>query len=772
MKLLVLSLVLSLSASGASYYVSNSGSDAADGSISTPWQTLTHAETRTYAVGDTVHLARGGTWNEDFTFPTNGMTLTAYGSGELPIIDAQSARTEAVSCGTRTGTVTSFLHLKGGTGVSGLWEASAGTNTIEDCVVENHPDSCISAGSDAHIVVRRCVVRGAGDDGITLHVTASAEVYSCTITNNRSGINNSGTVMEMTVEDSTFADNGDGSAFGDLSMGTTASTFRRCWFKGRSDGGAWKFFEDNAGAATTFDYCVFDAGGANATTDPAVAVNSTVVLRNCLLYGRGGYGNISIAATGNLSATNTLFLNWWRAAFVFSGGVWRADHCSYHTSFSAAWQSHTSNTSEIDGDPLVVSPSTYNYRLQEGSPLRNAGVSLGLTEDFYGVPVLGAPDVGVAEYGYFGASVLILTEPTARGYAGPTFDRWIAQLHVEGWNTIVREAPSRWNGNYATNAWPLLNWMSNEVARVSPSAVQVFGHLPPLMTGGQNVDGHEVRRAVTYMWLGCTNLAFTDTVNWTNMVGTVAGLPSLIATNVPGDGIPDQINGTFARPVAVLDAANLISTAGNFASGYLAGQPYQPAIDESYWLKCYLTNNLLYRQSQLPLSTNGYIRTDAWLNYVAVLATNTAVSWIGGSTNAPGLTNKWLHSNNQLSLFSPELVDASGNWSFHLFVNSYKSYTFEDANGQGCYRRFLFPGFAPRPIALNSGWGQGASAPQFFWMGKASDNTIADAITSSATRYGTMPFEFVLEGDVTLPLKNSSVLPKPTTATIGTLVIQ
>lgn len=414
MKRFLLFIALAWSASGASYHVAPGGSDAADGSISTPWQTLTHAETRTYAVGDTVYLARGGAWNEDFTFPTNGMTLTAYGSGELPIIDAQSARTEAVSCGTRTNTTTRFLHLRGGTGVSGLWEASNGTNTIEDCLVENHPDSCISAGSDAHIVVRRCVVRGAGDDGITLHVTASAEIYSCTVTNNRSGINNSGTTMEMTVEDSTFGDNGDGSAFGDLSMGTTASTFRRCWFKGRADGGAWKFFEDNAGASTAFEYCVFDAGGANATTDPAVAVNSTVTMKNCLLYGRGGYGNISIAATGSLSATNTVFLNWWRAAYVFSGGVWNADHCNYYTTGSAAWQSHTSNTAFVSGDPLLVDPSSFNYRPQSGSAMRNAGASLGLATDFYGASVLDPPDIGAAEYlsGYPSATAATLTVGT------------------------------------------------------------------------------------------------------------------------------------------------------------------------------------------------------------------------------------------------------------------------------------------------------------------------------------------------------------------------
>lgn len=370
------------------------------------------------------------------------------------------------------------------------------------------------------------------------------------------------------------------------------------------------------------------------------------------------------------------------------------------------------------------------------------------------------------------ASLLILTEPTARGLLGVDLDKLTAQQRAEGWTVAVREAPYRWGGNYATNDWVLLNWMSNQVALANPSAVQLVGHLPPLMTGGQNVDGHEVRRACTYMWLGCTNLAFTDTINWTNMVGTVQGHPSVIATNTPGDGIPDQLYGTYVRSVAVLDAANLLSTAGDFASGYLVGQPYQPAIDEGYWLRCYVTNNLLYRQSQLSLSTNGYIRTDAWLNYATILQTNTAAAWTGGGTNIPGATNKWLHSNNELRLFSPELVDSAGNWSFHFFVNSYKSYTFEDANGQGCYRRFLFPGFAPRPIALNSGWGQGANSAQFFWMGKSTDTTVADIVASSATRYGVMPFEFVLEGDVTLPIKNSSVLPKPTTATIGTLNLQ
>jgi hypothetical protein len=316
--------------------------------------------------------------------------------------------------------------------------------------------------------------------------------------------------------------------------------------------------------------------------------------------------------------------------------------------------------------------------------------------------------------------------------------------------------------------------MSNEIARYNPDMVQLFGVLPRLKTGGIAPDGHSDRCATTHQWLACTNLTFTDTINWTNMGNTDGGLLSAaIITNVPGDGIPDQVYGTFARPVSYIDAYWLNYASGNFASGYLAGQAVQPAIDEGYWLRCYLTNNLQYRQGRYTNTTTGHIITSGWLNYATVTATNNSVVFAADTSSIAGLDYRWGYHNTELGLFSPNFVTAEGDWMRLLIANAYKSYGLEDAAGQGTYRRVLFPGFAPRPLALVSGWSLGANSSQFFWMATAADNTVADALRSSAVRYsGFIPFDCPIAGDLTLPFKVSAIYPPPRRMTITTATVQ
>jgi len=371
------------------------------------------------------------------------------------------------------------------------------------------------------------------------------------------------------------------------------------------------------------------------------------------------------------------------------------------------------------------------------------------------------------------ASVLILTEPTARGYAGPVFDAWVAQIIREGWTVSVRESPRRWGGNFSTNDWPQLNWMSNEVARANPSAVQLFGSLAKLKTGGHQADGHDDRCILTHHWLGCTGLVFTDTLNWSNMVSTPIDthIPNSIGTNVPGDGIPDQIYGTFSIPVSSIDASGLTSQAGNFASGYMAGQPYQPAIDEGLWLRIYLTNNLSYRQRGWTVTETGHIDSGGWLNSATITATNNSVTWTVDASSVPGGTQRWVYDNVDLTAWSPDYVTGGGTWMRCFWLNTYKSYCMEDANGQGMYRRALFPGFASRPLALVSGWCQGNNSAQFFWMSRVTNSTVADAIRSSSVRYGgVIPFEHPIAGDLTLPMHAVTQAP-PSTLTVGTITL-
>lgn len=69
----------------ADYYISSAGNDSNDGSIGSPWLTLSKAQT-TVQANDTIYLNRGDEWREVFTTPANGLTIDAYGSGAKPVI--------------------------------------------------------------------------------------------------------------------------------------------------------------------------------------------------------------------------------------------------------------------------------------------------------------------------------------------------------------------------------------------------------------------------------------------------------------------------------------------------------------------------------------------------------------------------------------------------------------------------------------------------------------------------------------------------------------
>ena len=88
--------------SGSAHYVSQGGSDGADGSIGSPWRTLGYAISR-LGPGDTLYL-RAGTWTEDAwsrgTLPSGSseaqrVTFAAY-PGEVVVIRPASASVGAL----------------------------------------------------------------------------------------------------------------------------------------------------------------------------------------------------------------------------------------------------------------------------------------------------------------------------------------------------------------------------------------------------------------------------------------------------------------------------------------------------------------------------------------------------------------------------------------------------------------------------------------------------------------------------------------------------
>lgn len=405
MKIILAWLCSASYAFAATYFVDQTGgNDSNNGSSSgTAWKTLTHVEGETFSAGDTVKLKRGETWTGAFVFPSDGLILDAYGSGALPIIDGQLVTRNIIRCGTHFDTITRNIHIKNGGPFGGQitganWSSEAGTNTIEDCVVENHAtDSCIAVGGDGHIIVRRCVVTGGYDEGFTMHGTSSGLVENCTLYNNTEAINNSGTDLALTVNSCTFYDNGNGTGgFGDLgNLSVCVSTFNRCRFNGRSDGAAFKFYTGAAGSVT-FNYCIFDASHSVAASQPGMAIDSAVTFQNCTLYGGSGHGSFSVSPPGVLTMKNCILDGWWRLANIFTGGVVNTDSCIFH---NLSEKNITSNTDQIStADPLFVNPLSGSYMLQAASPAINAGKSLGLTADFTGAAVASPPEVGVYEF--------------------------------------------------------------------------------------------------------------------------------------------------------------------------------------------------------------------------------------------------------------------------------------------------------------------------------------------------------------------------------------
>ncbi|MBM9513111.1 right-handed parallel beta-helix repeat-containing protein [Desulfogranum marinum] len=80
---------------GATYYVSNNGSDAADGlTPGTAWKTISKVNSSSFlSPGDCVLFNRGHTWNEQLVIPSSGniaggyITFGVYGSGAKPLLD-------------------------------------------------------------------------------------------------------------------------------------------------------------------------------------------------------------------------------------------------------------------------------------------------------------------------------------------------------------------------------------------------------------------------------------------------------------------------------------------------------------------------------------------------------------------------------------------------------------------------------------------------------------------------------------------------------------
>ncbi|MFC4992329.1 right-handed parallel beta-helix repeat-containing protein [Rubritalea tangerina] len=123
----ILFITLSLTIQAADYFVSNRhGNDKNDGrSPQSPWRSLNKLNTSTFQPGDTIHLESDTTYRGTLTLKDSGskkhpITLTNYGKGAKPHINALGNSPAAVHIKNAQGWIIKNLHLSN-TGKTKRW---------------------------------------------------------------------------------------------------------------------------------------------------------------------------------------------------------------------------------------------------------------------------------------------------------------------------------------------------------------------------------------------------------------------------------------------------------------------------------------------------------------------------------------------------------------------------------------------------------------------------------------------------------------------------
>jgi hypothetical protein len=152
-QLLIWLVVLSsTTAFAGSFYVDSvAGNDSGPGtSPAQAWKTLAKVSATRFQAGDQILLARGRTWFEQLLVSSSGapgspITLTAYGEGQPPLIDAQGIRNRGISIVGKSYVVVDQLAIQNSTSYA-IEVFNSSHVTITNCAIRNAKQSAISVG--------------------------------------------------------------------------------------------------------------------------------------------------------------------------------------------------------------------------------------------------------------------------------------------------------------------------------------------------------------------------------------------------------------------------------------------------------------------------------------------------------------------------------------------------------------------------------------------------------------------------------------------------
>jgi hypothetical protein len=159
---LVVTIIFTSASFAATYYVdAQYGSDSNSGtSSSSPWKSISKVNSFTFKPGDSILFKRGATWKETLNVRQNGtssaqITFSAYGSGNLPVIDGSLSRSYGIYVSGRSYVTIKYFKIQN-TKHGAVYITSSSRITVRDSEMYITGRAGVFLQESSYITVAKC----------------------------------------------------------------------------------------------------------------------------------------------------------------------------------------------------------------------------------------------------------------------------------------------------------------------------------------------------------------------------------------------------------------------------------------------------------------------------------------------------------------------------------------------------------------------------------------------------------------------------------------